>query len=143
MQARVNVITLAVTDLERSLSFYRDGLGWKTNGIVGQEFHDELTDAGGAIAFFEMHGGLKLALYEKANLAKDAHVKPDPQSKTEFSLIYIASSKREVDAILQNLQRAGGRLTAPPHKRPFGFYSGYVEDPDGHLWEIGTEVESD
>ena len=141
MQARVDVVTLAVDDLDRSLSFYRDGLGWQTEGIVGEEFHDKQTGAGGAIVFFELQSGLKLALYERANLAKDAQVENDRPSKTEFSLIHIARSKGEVDALLERLSHAGGRLTAPPHLRPFGFYSGYVEDPDGHLWEIGCEVD--
>jgi uncharacterized protein len=72
MQAKIFFITLAVDNLDRSVAFYRDGLGWPTDGIVGQEFHDEVTGADGTIAFFNLDGGLLLGLYERANLAKDA-----------------------------------------------------------------------
>jgi catechol 2,3-dioxygenase-like lactoylglutathione lyase family enzyme len=72
MRAKIFFITLAVDDLGRSVAFYRDGLGWPTEGIVGQEFHDEVTGADGTIAFFTLDGGLMLGLYERTNLAKDA-----------------------------------------------------------------------
>lgn len=65
MQAKIFFITLAVDDLERSLRFYRDGLGWPTDGVVGTEFHDATTGADGTIAFFQLDGGLLLGLYER------------------------------------------------------------------------------
>lgn len=136
MQARISFITLAVTDLGRSVAFYRDGLGWPTDGIVGQEFHDEVTGADGTIAFFRLDGGLLLGLYERANLAKDAGLPPGPLSSTEFSLGIPAGSRAAVDSLLGQVEAAGGTLTAPPHMRPFGVYSGYFTDPDGHLFEI-------
>ena len=80
VQAKIFFITLAVDDLNRSVAFYRDGLGWPTEGIVGQEFHDEVTGADGTIAFFNLDGGLLLGLYERANLAKDAGLPPGPPS---------------------------------------------------------------
>jgi catechol 2,3-dioxygenase-like lactoylglutathione lyase family enzyme len=136
MRAKINFITLAVDDLERSVAFYRDGLGWHTEGIVGREFHDEVTGADGTIAFFALDGDLMLGLYERANLAKDACLLPGPPSRTEFSLGFPAESQAEVDELLRQAEAAGGTLTAPAHMRPFGVYSGYFTDPDGHLIEI-------
>jgi uncharacterized protein len=136
MRATINFITLAVEDLDRSVAFYRDGLGWPTEGIIGQEFHDEVTGADGTIAFFALDGGLMLGLYERANLAKDASLRPGPPSTTEFSLGLPAGSQAEVDELLRQAESAGGTLTAPAHMRPFGVYSGYFTDPDGHLFEI-------
>jgi catechol 2,3-dioxygenase-like lactoylglutathione lyase family enzyme len=136
MQAKISYITLAVNDLDRSVAFYRDGLGWQTEGIVGQEFHDEVTGADGTIAFFVLDGGLLLGLYTRANLAKDAGVPPGPPSTTEFSLGIPANSREDADELLRQAETAGGTLTAPAHMRPFGVYSGYFTDPDGHLFEI-------
>jgi uncharacterized protein len=136
MRAKISFIILAVNDLSRSVAFYRDGLGWQTEGIVGQEFHDEVTGADGTIAFFTLDEGLMLGLYARTNLAKDASLPPGPPSSTEFSLGIPAASQAEVDGLLRQAEAAGGTLTAPAHMRPFGVYSGYFTDPDGHLFEI-------
>jgi uncharacterized protein len=142
MRPKIFFITLAVSDLERSLAFYRDGLGWPTDGIVGQEFHDDVTGADGTIAFFKLDDGLLLGLYERANLAKDAGLPLGPRSSTEFSLGLPAGSQAEVDDLLRLVEVAGGTLTAPAHMRPFGVYSGYFADPDGHLFEIAWDSNS-
>jgi len=136
MPAKISFITLAVDDLDRSVAFYRDGLGWPIEGIVGQEFHDEVTGADGTIAFFTLDGGLLLGLYQRTNLAKDASLPAGPPSSTEFSLDIPARSQAEVDRLLGQAEAAGATLTAPAHMRPFGVYSGYFTDPDGHLFEI-------
>lgn len=136
MEPKVGYITLAVDNLERSLTFYRDGLGWPSEGIVGREFHDDVTGADGTIALFKLNDGLLLGLYERANLAKDAQIAPGPASSTEFSLGYPAHSRADVDTLLRKAEAAGAILTAAPHMRPFGVYSGYFQDPDGHLWEV-------
>ena len=136
MRAKIFFITLAVEDLSRAVAFYRDGLGWPTEGIVGQQFHDEVTGADGAIAIFTLDDGLLLTLYERTNLAKDASLPAGPPSSTEFSLGIPAQSRADVDTLLAQAQAAGGTLTAPAHMRPFGVYSGYFTDPDGHLFEI-------
>jgi catechol 2,3-dioxygenase-like lactoylglutathione lyase family enzyme len=136
MKAHLDVITLAVRDLERAVAFYRDGLGLSTKGIVGTEFAATERDAAGAVAFFEMQGGLLLALYPRRELAKDAALRDTPPSSVEFSLGYIAESQSEVDAVLARAVAAGGTLTEAPRRRPWGIYSGYFRDPDGHLWEI-------
>lgn len=130
MKPRIKVITLGVADLERALAFYRDGLGLPTRGIVGTEFED------GAVVFFEMQGDLILALYPRTALAKDAKVPVSPPSPSELSIGHIVGSREEVDAIMQQAERAGARITDPAHDRFWGGYSGYFQDPDGHLWEI-------
>ena len=136
VHAKINFITLAVDDLDRSVAFYRDGLGWQTDGIVGREFHDPVTGADGTIAFFPLNDGLLLGLYERANLARDASLPPGPPSSTEFSIGIPAGSQAEVDELLRQAEAAGATLTAPAHMRPFGVYSGYFCDPDTHLFEI-------
>ena len=136
MRAKIFFITLAVDDLDRAVAFYRDGLGWPTEGIAGREFHDELTGADGTIAIVTLDDGLLLTLYERTNLAKDASLPAGPPSSTEFSLGIPAQSQAEVDRLLAQVEAAGGTLTAPAHMRPFGVYSGYFTDPGGHLFEI-------
>ena len=80
-----------------------------------------------------------LGLYERTNLAKDASLPAGPPSSTEFSLGIPAASRTEVDGLLRQVEAAGGTLTAPAHMRPFGVYSGYFTDPDGHLFEIAWD----
>jgi hypothetical protein len=77
-----------------------------------------------------------LGLYERANLAKDANVPAGSVSSTDFSLGIPAGSQADVGRLLAEAEAAGATLTAPAHVRPFGVYSGYFTDPDGHLWEI-------
>jgi catechol 2,3-dioxygenase-like lactoylglutathione lyase family enzyme len=139
MRRKIFFITLAVDDLERSVAFYRDGLGWPTDGIVGTQFHDEISGADGTIAFLTLEDGLLIGLYERTNLAKDAGLPPGPPSSTEFSLGIPAASQAEVDEMLARAGAAGATLTAPAHMRPFGVYSGYFADPDGHLFEIAWD----
>ncbi len=136
MKPRLNVITLAVTDLEKSLTFYRDGLGLPTKGIVAKEFKGTETEPAGAIALFELQGGLILALYPRKDLAKDSRLPNTAASSLEFSLGYAVGSKRAVDELLEKAEAAGASLTERPHDRPWGIYSGYFKDLDGHLWEI-------
>ncbi len=136
MDARIDVITLAVADLDRALAFYRDGLGLGTRGVIGTEFVGDDRAPAGAIILFELRGGLILALYPRTELAKDANVALAPPTPGEFSLGHLVSSKADVDALLSRAQAAGATLTDQPHDRPWGVYSGYFRDPDGHLWEV-------
>ena len=136
MKPQVNVITIAVKDLERSLRFYRDGLGLPTKGIIGTEFKGSKDQAAGAVVMFELSGDLILALYPRSELAKDSNEQVGQQSSTEFSLGYIAESKEEVNDILKKAEKAGAEITDAAHERPWGIYSGYFKDPDGHLWEV-------
>lgn len=130
MKPRISVITLGVDDLNRAVEFYRDGLGLPTEGIVGEEF------AHGAVAFFELQNGLKLAIWKREDIAYDAKVKQTPKSPTEFTLGHNVSSKEEVDQVLQQAEKAGATITDPAHETFWGGYAGYFHDPDGHLWEV-------
>jgi catechol 2,3-dioxygenase-like lactoylglutathione lyase family enzyme len=136
MQARIHVITLAVNDLDRALEFYRSGLGLESTGVIGAEFAGDETNPAGAVAMFHLHGGLILALYPRSELAKDAHVPFGPPKTGEFSLGHAVASKADVDALLAAAEAAGATVTERPHDRPWGIYSGYFRDLDGHLWEI-------
>jgi hypothetical protein len=130
MKARITVITIGVDDLERSLRFYRDGLGLSTQGIIGEEFEH------GAVAFFELQAGLTLALFPRASIARDSTVPEGPSSPTEFTLGHNVSSRDEVDEIMQQAREAGAAIVKEAHETFWGGYSGYFEDPDRHLWEV-------
>ncbi|HEY6606187.1 MAG TPA: VOC family protein [Gaiellaceae bacterium] len=136
MEPRIDVITLAVDDLERALVFYRDGLGLDSPGVVGAEFLGDAESPAGAVAMFELEGGLILAVYPRTELAKDARVPLECSKTGEFSIGQIVSSKDEVDAVIARARAAGATVTDEPHDRAWGIYSGYFRDPDGHLWEI-------
>jgi catechol 2,3-dioxygenase-like lactoylglutathione lyase family enzyme len=135
MQPAVSIITLGVRDLERALRFYRDGLGWPTDGIVGTEFE------GGAVVFFHLNNGLILALWPQQELARDAHLPAVPSGGPTFSLAHNVRSKDEVDRILAQAQAAGAMIPDPARDRFWGGYSGYFQDPDGHLWDIAWNPE--
>jgi uncharacterized protein len=136
MKPLISTITLGVDDLERALSFYRDGLGLKTKGIVGTEFRGDGTHPSGNVVMFELEGGLILALYPRSELAKDASVKLGANNSTEMSVGQFVQSRNEVDELLARAKAAGATITDEPHERPWGIYSGYFRDLDGHLWEI-------
>lgn len=130
MKPRVTVITLGVENLERSLAFYRDGLGLATEGIVGTEFEY------GAVVFFELQSGMKLALWSREHIARDAGVPKSPVSPTEFTLGHNVNSKDEVDDIMAEAKEAGARIVKDAEDTFWGGYAGYFQDPDSHLWEV-------
>ena len=130
MKPRITVITLCVDDLERAVSFYRDGLGLKTDGIIGTEFEH------GAVAFFDLQGGLKLALWPRKSLAHDAGIPLAAPSSTEFSLGHNVASKSEVDDVMKQAQAAGAIVVKTAQDTFWGGYAGYFMDPDQHLWEV-------
>ena len=132
MQPRITLITLGVDDLERSVRFYRDGLGLETEGIVGAD----LDGGDGAVAFFDLHGGLKLGLWLRRCIAKDAGVPPGSPSATEFTLAHNVGSKEEVDAVMEQARNAGAAIAKPAGETFWGGYAGYFQDPDLHLWEV-------
>jgi uncharacterized protein len=129
MRPRIHVLTLGVADLERSLAFYR-ALGFESEGLIGTEF------PGGTAARFELEDGLFLMLYGRDDLEKDANATFDAPGRGEFSIGHLVHSRDEVDAVLEAAQAAGATLTEEPYDRPWGIYSGYFRDPDGHLWEV-------
>ncbi len=130
MKPRVSIITIGVDDLERSLRFYRDGLGLRTEGIIGTEFEY------GAVAFFDLESGVKFALYPRKSLAMDSEVPLGPHSATELSLGHNVLSPEEVDAVMEQAKNAGAVIVKPAQKTFWGGYAGYFQDPDNHLWEI-------
>jgi hypothetical protein len=135
MEPRIDVITLGVGDLERSLAFYR-ALGFESPGVIGTEFNGDEQNPSGVAAMFELGGGLLLALYGREDLAKDANLPTGEPAKGAFSIGHLVERREDVDAVLQRAEAAGATLTDEPHDRPWGIYSGYFRDPDGHLWEV-------
>ncbi len=130
MKPRISLITLGVDDLERAVRFYRDGLGLKTEGVIGTEFEY------GAVAFFDLQAGLKLAFWPRKSIARDTGIPLGSPSPTDFTIGHNVSSKIEVDAVMEQAKRAGAVVVKPAHDTFWGGYAGYFQDPDGHLWEV-------
>jgi catechol 2,3-dioxygenase-like lactoylglutathione lyase family enzyme len=137
MKPQISIVTIGVDDLERSLRFYRDGLGFPTRGIVGTEYEH------GAVAFFDLLNGQKLALWSRKDLAHEAKIPLGQPSASEFSLGHLVGSKTEVDVLVEQARRAGAVVTDPPHDAFWGGYTGSFQDPDGHLWEIAWNPKMD
>ncbi|RYF42474.1 MAG: VOC family protein [Comamonadaceae bacterium] len=137
MKPRITLITLGVDDLEAAVRFYRDGLGLATEGIVGREFEH------GAVAFFELQGGLRLGLWPRASMAFDSGLPQGPRSATEFALAHNVNSAQEADAVLAQAEAAGASIVKAGHQTAWGGYSGYFQDPDGHLWEVAWNPQFD
>ena len=140
MKPRITVITLGVHDLERSYRFYREGLGLESDGIVGQEFEF------GAVAFFRLEGGIRLALWPRRSISHDTGLPETSGSPTDFTLGHNVASRDEVDRVMDEAAAAGADIVKPAGETFWGGYAGYFQDPDGHLWEVvwnpQIEVES-
>ncbi len=130
MEPSISFVTLGVADLERSVAFYRDGLGLSTQGIIGSEF------ANGAVAFFKLRGGLRLALWPRRSIAADTGLAEQVSAPTSFTLAHNTTTAAEVDLVLAQAAAAGGVIVKPAQKTFYGGYAGYFQDPDGHLWEV-------
>lgn len=130
MNPSISVLTLGVADLKRSLAFYRDGLGLPTNGIIGQEFDH------GAVAFFDLSGGVKLALWAQDDISHDTGLPKQPVSSTAVTIGHNVRRPEQVDEIMATAERAGAEIVKAAEKTFYGGHAGYFRDPDGHLWEI-------
>jgi len=130
MKPRISVLTLGVADLEQSLAFYRDGLGLPTDGIVGREFEH------GAVAFFNLSGGLRLAIWAQDDISHDTGLPKTPVSSTAFTIGHNVMSRDEVRQVMEMASRAGAEIIKPAQDTFYGGYAGYFRDPNGHLWEI-------
>lgn len=130
MRPRITVITIGVDDLERAVRFYRDGLGLPTEGIIGTEFEY------GAVAFFELQAGIRLALWPRRSIAHDTGLPASAPSPTELTLGHNVASRAEVDAVMEQARQAGAVVVKPAHDTFWGGYSAYFQDPDGHVWEV-------
>lgn len=130
MKPRISVITLGVDDLDRAVRFYRDGLGLDSEGIIGKEFEY------GAVAFFNLQGGLKLALWPRDSIAHDTGLDRGTPCATGLTLGHNVSAKEEVDAVMRQAGMAGAVIVKPAQATFWGGYAGYFQDPDRHLWEV-------
>ncbi|MTH79959.1 VOC family protein [Paracoccus aestuariivivens] len=130
MQPRISVLTLGVADLDRALAFYRDGLGLPTEGIVGREFEH------GAVAFFELAHGLRLAIWAQDDIAHDTGMPKQPVSSTSFTIGHNVRHREEVDQVMEAARRAGAEIVKTAQGTFYGGYAGYFRDPDGHLREV-------
>ncbi|WP_404451378.1 VOC family protein [Virgibacillus necropolis] len=124
---RLNLLTLGVEDIGKSLKFYRDGLGFGTS-----------ENSESPVVVFFNNAGTKLALYPINELAKDIN-KNEPPVKGNFSgitLAYNAKTAEEVDEVMEQAKKAGATIVKPPERVFWGGYSGYFADPDGYHWEV-------
>ena len=122
MEQRLSLVTLGVADVERSLRFY-ETLGWKRANK-----HAE-------VVFFQLNG-MVLALWSRSALAEDAKLAPNERGFGGIALAYNPRTKEEVDDVLKEAERAGARILKPAVEAPWGGYTGYFADPDGHPWEV-------
>jgi catechol 2,3-dioxygenase-like lactoylglutathione lyase family enzyme len=129
MRPRISVLTLGVDDLEAAMRFYRDGLGLPTQGIVGTEFEH------GAVAFFELAGGLQLALWPRTSIAADSGLAVTPPSVTDLTIGHNVASRDAVDVVMAQAAAAGATIVKAAAETFWGGYAGYFQDLDGHLWE--------
>ncbi|WP_255194193.1 VOC family protein [Natronobeatus ordinarius] len=125
MDPRITLVTLGVSDVDDSIRFYRDGLGFPMDD----------RDPDDDIAFFTLEGTW-LSVYPRELLAEDATVPDDRTGFSGVTLAHNVASRDEVDAILEQAVDAGGRLVKPAQEVFWGGYSGYFADPDDHLWEV-------
>jgi catechol 2,3-dioxygenase-like lactoylglutathione lyase family enzyme len=123
MDQRLSLITLGVADLARARAFYEDGLGW-TRGNTEDE-----------VAFYQLQG-MVLALWERSELAADAGIADNGATFSGLALAYNGRSREEVDAVVEEFTSAGGSVIKTPEETPWGGYSGYLADLDGHVWEV-------
>jgi hypothetical protein len=130
MKPRLSVLTLAVANLKLALAFYRDGLALPTEGIIGREFEH------GAVAFFDLAGGVRLAVWAQNDLVHDTGLPKTPGSSTSFSVGHNVVRREEVDQVMEQARRAGAEIVKPPQDTFYGGYAGYFRDLDGHLWEV-------
>jgi uncharacterized protein len=130
MKPRISVLTLGVANLEQAVAFYRDGLGWPTDGIVGREFEH------GAVAFFELSDGLKLGLWAQDDIVHDTGLPHTGVSSTAVTIGHNVARREDVDEAIDLARRAGAEIVKAPAATFYGGYAGYFRDPDGHLWEV-------
>lgn len=130
MEPRITLLTLGVDDLDKAVRFYRDGLGFQTKGIVGTEFEH------GAVAFFDLQSGLKLALWPRPSIAHDTGLHLAARSPTDLTIGHNVASKEEVASVMRRAEAAGATILKPAHDTFWGGFAGYFQDPDGHVWEV-------
>lgn len=123
MEPHISLITLGVSDLARATAFYRDGLGWPTEGDFSE------------VTFLKLRGTW-LSLYPRKNLAADAGVAAEGVGFAGVALAHNVRTPDEVPETLALAVRAGAQLIKPAQQAEWGGVSGYFADPDGFLWEV-------
>jgi len=124
MRQKLTVITLGVDDLQKSVAFYKEGLGWKKSDKSIDDF-----------ILFPL-GGIVLALYPRKELAKDVTVDYEPTAFSGLTLAYNAKSEEEVNEVLLTVEKLGATIIKPAQKVFWGGYSGYFKDLDGYVFEV-------
>lgn len=124
IQPRINLITLGVKDIKKSVKFYSEGLGFKLSSASQDD-----------VAFFHMNGTV-LALFPRKSLAEDAQVKNDGEGFDGVTLAQNVPKKEMVAEILKQAEAAGATIKKAAQDVFWGGHSGYFADPDGHLWEV-------
>ena len=130
MKPRITVLTLGVDDLEKAVEFYRDGLGLPTEGVIGKEFEY------GAVAFFDLQNGVRLALWPRKSISNDTKLMQKEPSATDFTIGHNVASKEEVDDVMEQAKNAGAKIAKAAQDTFYGGYAGYFQDLDQHLWEV-------
>jgi uncharacterized glyoxalase superfamily protein PhnB len=121
--ARLTLVTLGVADVGRATSFY-EALGWRRSSASNDD-----------VSFFQL-GGVALSVFGREALAEDAKMSSDARGFSGISLAINLESEPEVDRVAAEWVSCGGTLVKQPERVFWGGYSGYVADPDGHLWEL-------
>lgn len=124
MDARINLITLGVNDLNKSLQFYEQGLGWKRSPISQEN-----------IAFIKLNG-IVLSLYPRHLLAEDITINEAGSGFSGITLAYNAKSEAEVDDVIKQVEELGATILKQPQKVFWGGYSSYFKDLNGHIFEV-------
>ncbi len=117
------------------MRFYRDGLDLPTEGIVGTEFEH------GAVAFFDLQAGMRLAVWPRRSISHDTGIPETPRSSTEFTIGHNVGSREAVDVVMKQAEAAGATIVKPAGETFWGGYAGYFQDPDDHLWEVAWNPE--
>ncbi len=123
MKPRISMVALGVDDLEISIIFYRDGLGFPI-----------ITSPPG-VAFFNLNGTW-LGLSNRKDLAKDVGISYEGSGYRGINLTHNVSTKEEVLEILNQAIEAGAKLLKEGQEADWGGFHGCFEDPDGHIWEV-------
>ncbi|MDY7803522.1 VOC family protein [Burkholderia stagnalis] len=126
----MSVPTIGVDDLETAMRFYRDGLGLETEGIVGTEFEH------GAVSFFDLQSSLKLRCFASPTLRTTPECPSPDAARPSSRSVTTWTARRSADEMMQQAVAAGARLVKPAGTTFRGGYSGYFQDPDGHLREV-------
>jgi predicted enzyme related to lactoylglutathione lyase len=126
VEPRMSLITLGVSDLDRAVAFYGDGLGWPKSEVGGDE-----------VAFFKT-GGVVIALFPRASFAADAGVDLDDVEHggfPRFPLAHNVAEEEQVDSVLREAAEAGATIVKEAQEIFFGRH-GFFADPEGFVWEV-------